>query len=631
MKAQKRLLLLSILLAAGLAAGLAIVLHYAHHPYVSKLRQLFSKTIQLSEKMIYPPPPINYQAYQDILQHISFENQEKIRDFLYKYPGSPLSTQLRNQWLLFLANKEAWDPFLEDYRPTNHENVECYYLKALYRTNQIPLALSGAKKLWIAGYSPSKACDFIFSRWQESSDFKEEYLWDRIALALKKKDIHQAKLLAQNLPKDKKAWVSMWIMLRNNPEKLTKTHLPDTPETRKIIIDGLKQWLTKQPEEAVKYWEKLQSQHHFEEALAQEFYGHASLYLALHGNPSAESWFNRLKPDYITDQHRAWQTRFALMHENWDKVLLLIQSMSQAEQKSYIWQYWKARALESTNRKTQAQAIYEKLAEERHYYGFLSSYRLNISLAIRQYDYPFNSESLSSQAVQIAQIKSLYDNNQLPQALILTQDLLNQLNNPQKYALARRFAEWQWYAEAMLITNRTPYKKDLRLRFPMPFQSILMPLAAAANISPAFIYALIRQESSFRNDVISPAGGLGIMQLTLSTAQQFEPIQNKKALYDINTNLRIGTAYLKRLNRQFEGHPLLIAAAYNAGPQTARYWSNKNLSKQADIWIETLPWEETRNYLKNVLSYYAVYQYLLGQEPNIAPFMKDLPRGSGNN
>ena len=606
-----------------LGIGLVFVTHpldkyHFRNPFII-LKKTFTK--------LTPPPQyaMNYVEYQTLSQHISLDNKAEIRAFLQKYPTSPLAMSLRNKWLLLLAENGLWRDLIADYRPTNNSSVECYYLQALYNNGRETLALSAVKRLWLSSYKPLPACRYMFSQWQKSDDFKEKYIWLRLQSAMNSNDSTLVQQLTQMLSPEKQVWVTTWITIRQNPIILPKINLPDNAPCRKIILDGLKKWTNLNVNQAIAYWPTAQNKYHFSVSMTQDFYRTASLHLALSGDPRAENWFAKILPSYGTAQSRAWQVRFALVHKNWPIVLSIIQSMPQTEQQSNMWQYWKARALASIGNYSEANKIYTSLSSQRQYYGFLAAYQLKQPLSITQVNYPNNPNLLASYTQQIQHVKNLYQTNQLPQALQLTQDLLNQLNDPGKYALAHVFAQWGWYSESMNIVNKSPYQSDLILRFPLPHRSLILSLCQQNNVPPSLVYSLARQESNFHEDVFSSAGGLGILQITLPTARQFDPKITEKDLYHPKINITISITYLKKLTKQFNAHPLLIASAYNAGPQKTRRWQPTKNSMPADIWIETRPWEETRNYLKNTLSYDAVYQYLLGQKPNIVPFMYDIP------
>jgi soluble lytic murein transglycosylase len=170
---------------------------------------------------------------------------------------------------------------------------------------------------------------------------------------------------------------------------------------------------------------------------------------------------------------------------------------------------------------------------------------------------------------------------------------------------------------------------QLRLRFPLPFHPNVRQLSQDYQIPMELIYAIMRQESGFREDVVSSAGAHGLMQVMPSTAHLIaarEKISynDKKQLLMPKKNITLGAAYLKDLSKRFANNVILMVAAYNAGPRQVHYWLQHKSPEEMDIWIETLPWRETRNYLKNVLSFYAVYQYRMQHKADLSFVMKRL-------
>ena len=185
---------------------------------------------------------------------------------------------------------------------------------------------------------------------------------------------------------------------------------------------------------------------------------------------------------------------------------------------------------------------------------------------------------------------------------------------------ARLAHEWGWHDRAITTMARTRQRDDLRLRFPLAHREQIEAAADANGIEPAFAFAIIRQESAFTPDARSPAGALGLMQVLPRTARQVAErmglrFSRSRELLNVATNLRLGMAYLGQMLRRFNEHPLLAAAAYNAGQYRVDKWIRRDHIIPADIWLETLPVAETRNYVRNVLLFTAIYQQRLGQTP----------------
>jgi len=168
--------------------------------------------------------------------------------------------------------------------------------------------------------------------------------------------------------------------------------------------------------------------------------------------------------------------------------------------------------------------------------------------------------------------------------------------------------------------GRTGRLDDLALRFPLAFREPVMQQARTQAIEPAWVFAVMRQESAFSPDAQSPAGAMGLMQLMPHTARQVARrlntrIKHQQQLFDADTNIRLGSAYLRRLLNELDEHEALATAAYNAGPDRVRSWLPESGAMPSDLWIEALPFSETRNYVKRVFTYTAIYEDRLGQEP----------------
>ena len=226
------------------------------------------------------------------------------------------------------------------------------------------------------------------------------------------------------------------------------------------------------------------------------------------------------------------------------------------------------------------------------------------------------------------QVKELYNSHQSWLASRLLNDFNSELPKNEKSALAYWVAhELQWNGKSVYLSNNEELGNQLSLRFPLAYQPIIRNFALRYHVPQPLIFAMIRQESTFFDDIVSSAGANGLMQVMPLTAKIVAkrahiPYNNPKELFVSDKNIHIGVAYLQQLAHQFRSHPVLVVAAYNAGPRQVNLWLKNHPPKEIDIWIETLPWQETRNYLKNVIAFYAVYQYRLGEKPNLDAFMQ---------
>jgi soluble lytic murein transglycosylase len=224
-------------------------------------------------------------------------------------------------------------------------------------------------------------------------------------------------------------------------------------------------------------------------------------------------------------------------------------------------------------------------------------------------------------------IKALYDSRQISEASRLTNDFGSELPKEEKSAFINWIAhELHWYAKSVYLSQDEELANQLSLRFPLAYLDLVKQQSLTYHLPEALIYAVIRQESAFRDDVVSPAGAHGLMQLMPSTALWISrlyhiPYQHKSQLFKSYENIHLGAAYLSQLAKSYHDNPVLMVAAYNAGPKQVNQWLTALPLEQTDIWIEIIPYAETRNYLKNIISFYAVFRHQLHQNPNLEYFI----------
>ncbi|AHE67486.1 soluble lytic murein transglycosylase-related regulatory protein [Legionella oakridgensis ATCC 33761 = DSM 21215] len=339
----------------------------------------------------------------------------------------------------------------------------------------------------------------------------------------------------------------------------------------------------------------------------QSFLAHVALYKAMRNHEDTLQWFAKIKPEFYNDALLDWRIRFALKQGRWKDVEHLIPLLQDKD--NPCWQYWLARAKEARGKKAEALPLYEHLAKTRSYYGFLASLRINKNFSFENEQVVTDLKTIQPYQPFTNQIKELYLSNQSLEASRLLNDFVIELPKEEKSALAYWLArELQWHDKSLYLSNNNELNNQLSLRFPIVHQQTIAKYAKNYQIPQTLVFSIIRQESMFREQVISPAGAHGLMQVMPATAQniakqQHISYEDKKQLFSPQKNINIGVAYLQYLAKRFGNHPVLMAAAYNAGPRQVNYWLKNHPPKQIDIWIETLPWHETRNYIKTSLRF----------------------------
>ncbi len=564
-----------------------------------------------------------YTRYTALLSNM--KNQESVANFIDE--KNYLSDRLLKKWLAYLAKRKRWQDYLTYYQPTKNITRQCHYLHALHQANQSQTALKHVKKIWLTGHKQPKACRYIFKKWQLSQYFNDDLLWQRITLVMQAKQDTFVKQLMSNLPKRDQALISQWQQLIKHPTRLNAHIFTKHPYTTHIIVSVLKHLIYKDMKSAIMYWQKNETKYPFSYAQKQAIYQKLALYLAIRNKTNAEDYFAKLDPETTPDLYHEWRLRAALKEHRWHDINQIIKFLPTHLHNKPCWQYWYARSFEKLGEHEKANALYALLSDKRHYYGFLASHRGGFDMTMQQQKYLNQPELLSPHKNQINYINTLYKRQRIDKASLLSYELSNDLSKAAQYQLAKHYSTWQWHDKALMLANLSQYKNDLFLRFPLAHAKLIEKYSIKYDVPEAFVYAIIRQESTFRKKVKSSAGALGLMQVIPSTARKVSkqyhiPLRSMKHMYQAKTNINIGVAYLNHLSKRFDNHPILMAAAYNAGPSQVSRWLKKSNKEETDLWIETLPWHETRNYLKNVMSFYVVYQHRLNDTPSLEPFMK---------
>ncbi|WP_165482680.1 transglycosylase SLT domain-containing protein [Legionella gresilensis] len=592
------------------------------------MKILLFLSVLISPYVSYATSSDAYMARFDtfIKWHQNLPEQPE-QDFLnFIDNDTPLAKKLREKWLYQLAKQKDWLNYRLNYKQTDDVNLQCFYHLANYYQGINDTVFSAAKKLWLTGDSQPAACNKLFGLLLKNENFDQNLIKDRIILALDKHNLPLVRYLLKQYKVPRLKDEQQLITIYQNPLRIQQ--LPFNDLYSHFYLFGLKRMVSLNMPQAFKIWAKVQNSNVLSNDQKQAFLAHVALYKAMRNQEDTWEWFTKIQPTHYNDVLLDWQIRFALKHKQWKQVVALINYFQ--DQQNPCWQYWSARAKEAMGQLTQAKDIYQELAKSRQYYGFLASLRLNKKLSFENENPISDKTILKPYGPFIDKVKLLYQNHQTLEASRLLNDFVSELPKEEKSALLSWVAnELQWHGKSVALSNTQELNNQLSLRFPIPYNSTINSYAKSYQVPQEFIYAIIRQESGFRDDAVSQAGARGLMQVMPATASSVAKqaridYKDKNQLFSKEKNLNIGVAYIKHLSKRFNDHPALIAAAYNAGPRQVNYWLKNHPANEMDIWIETLPWRETRNYLKNVIAFYAVYQYRMQHKPNIGSFLKPL-------
>lgn len=563
---------------------------------------------QLKDYPLYP-----YIQYQWLKKHLS--EHAKIKAFLAQHKSSRYASRLKQKWLHHLAKHKQWTIFLQFYNNSKDTKLRCHYQQAQFETGNKHVALQGAKKLWAVGYSQPDACNTLFSRLKKSSLFTQNLRWQRFDAALKNNKLSLAVYVKNMMPETYHSSAQTWINLHHNPAQ----HIPyfltlaKTEQSSLMFSHAIDRLASSDISAAIKIWDANKQYFTIDKKLANKIEKRLAFKLVFDHEADAYQRFSKLNTTNASS--RAWRVRAALSQQNWHNVITAIQALHETERNEETWKYWLARAYLQTAEIEKAQTILTRLSTKRSYYGFLAASRVN-SL----YQLSDNPVHISTQ--EITQLKNRKQHRIAYELKVLGREseaklqwwhALRQLNKHEIIIAAKLAQQWQWHEIAIFTIAKAKHWDDIELRFPLSFADKINKNAEKHKLNPAILFGLIRRESAFNVKAHSPAGARGLMQIMPKTGRQIARDFNERwygnsSLYNPVKNLKYGSYYYQKLLTKFDGNHAIALAAYNAGHNRVEKWLPENETVAADIWIETIPFYETRAYVKNVLAYALIYQ-----------------------
>ncbi|MFB2579272.1 transglycosylase SLT domain-containing protein [Acinetobacter sp. c2-A9] len=357
-------------------------------------------------------------------------------------------------------------------------------------------------------------------------------------------------------------------------------------------------------------------------------------------NPLALQYFEQSQGFPFSPEESELYARQAIRFANWGAVIRAINTMHPAQQQEDCWQYWVARALEASNDRNsmnQATSIYQRLARSDDYHGLLSRMRLKQDYVNEPNDYVPTANDIArvDQDIHFARAFSLkdigapdaYSNREWNWAV---RQAANRQDDALIIAAAQRADAMGWRDRSIFAADRTTNRHNYTLRYPMPYQNLVVRHSASAGIHPAWAYGIARQESRFNTYARSGVGATGMFQVMPETgrviARQLGESYNPANLRQADTNVRYGTFYLGDIQSKLGGHPMVATAGYNTGPNRARCWMPTDQPMDADRYAETIPILETRDYVKHIITNAVHYGVHFGQGgTNLNRFMYPVP------
>jgi soluble lytic murein transglycosylase len=558
-----------------------------------------------------------YVTYYQLSLHLNARDTAPIKEFLARPDDTPVIDQLRSDWLKLQARKQQWDEFNAEYPRLIESDDEmiCYALQARRQNNE-DLVLHEARSLWFSGKGQPESCVTMFDAALDAGVISEEDVWQRLHLALEANNIALARQLSARLPAGRRLPGAALEQASSRPEHyLKKLKLNKATEGQRLVALFALMRLAKQlPQLAYRQWAGLGDA--FEKDEQQYFYGWLAYEAARNLDERALLWFKAAGDSPLNDAQLAWRTRAALRAQNWHEVWASITTMSPRQQREGAWRYWKARAWKVLGRDADAEALFTELSREYNFYGQLAAEELGSSPAagLMTVSYQPTADEIAAMLAQPAMQRTLalYQMGLRTEAAKEWSWAVRKLDDKQLLVASEIARRNEMYDRSIHAADRTMRLHDFNLRYPAPYRDSLQGRIRENNLEEAWVYGLMRQESRFVTEAKSGAGAAGLMQIMPTTARWVAKRlgmrdYRKTLISQVDTNLKLGTYYMKNVLSSLDNNPVLASAAYNAGPARARQWRAEKPLEGA-IYVECIPFDETRDYVKKVMSntvYYA--------------------------
>ncbi|HWR80448.1 MAG TPA: transglycosylase SLT domain-containing protein [Pseudomonas sp.] len=563
----------------------------------------------------YPLEP--YLAYDELTGRLKQASNEEIEKFLAEHGDLPQIGWMKLRWLRWLTERGEWSTFADYYDPAlNFTELDCLYGQYLFRANLPVEANAQAQKLWLVGKSQPEACDALFSQWQRSGGLTDELRWQRAKLAAEAGQYGLASSLIRQLPGlTHKGQLLVEVAQKPQLLKQTGKFVPADRQMADVVGLGLRRMARQNPEQAIEWLEFYGNRLPFSSEEKVAIARSIGLTLAKRFDARALKVMAQYDPELRDNTVSEWRTRLLLRLGRWNEAHELTLKLPQELASTPRWRYWQARSLQLAQpQNPQVPLLYAPVANERDIYGFMAADQVKQSYQLNNRPLALDPKVMQKvrNTAGVRRAMEFHDRGQIVDGRREWYHVSRLFSREELVAQARVAYEKQWYFPAIRTISQAQYWDDLDIRFPMAYQSTLTREARNRNLHSSWVFAITRQESAFMVDAKSPVGATGLMQLMPATAKETAKrygiaLSSPQQLINPNVNIQLGAAYLSQLYNQFKGNRVLASASYNAGAGNVRKWLKNADHLPADVWMETIPFDETRQYVHNVLAYSVIY------------------------
>ncbi len=599
---------------------------HARESYAAKNETALTEDVSQLKTQQYLLTP--YAEYWLMLLKLDKARDEEVQNFLAQYVDMPFAERLRGEWLKRLAKQQNWSSFFDELAFYQQEDiaVQCYALLGHKQLGDVEVA-SQARALWMSTADLPSNCNQLFDVLQKTGELSNDDIWARFRLALQEDKLSLAKSVISRLANIDPAALKLLDRANQLPQLMLdkKTASFKTRFGAEVNLYALDRLARTKIDEAISTYGQVQNLFNRENRAFG--WGRIAYHAARSHHPRALSYYALAEGVTLDNAQLAWKVRAALRAQDWTTVLNTTAAMPAKQIEEGAWRYWKARALKETAQKepshiTEANAILSKLSAERHYYGLLAAEELESVMSNPAVDYKVTDIEVAAISSQPS-MKRVLELQRLEMRWEAKLEWIwatRSYDDKQLLAAAEYAMRQKWYDIAIKTADNTKVTHNFNLRYPTPYRDLFRTAADNVSVDEAWVYGISRQESHFMHFARSGVGAAGLMQLMPATAQWVAKRMglngyNNTMIRNLNTNIEFGTYYMRYTLDLMGGQTVMATAGYNAGPSRAKQWMATE-PLEASIYIETIPFAETRTYVQKVMANTQIYAPRLVSENN---------------
>jgi soluble lytic murein transglycosylase len=560
---------------------------------------------------------------RDLALHPAPELDAAIDVFLQERGNEPVTRALRHDWLLSLAARARWDWFLPRAREVADPPLACARLAGLLATGATDGLTAPALARWVLPQRQPPACDAVFA-WLRAQNLLTPALAEtRTRAALAEGNARLGREFAADVPAARAAPLLQWAQLLDAPQPMLAALVrnPGVSVEPEALAAAFARLARGDSRAALALLPGLLVRPLLTPDLRARLQRTAALGLAYDHDAAALAAFAALPADVGDDQVQEWRVRAALWAGDYGQALAWIEQMPATLGALPRWRYWRARSLAATAGSEAAAPLFAELAALRDYYGYLAADQVRLDYRLNARASPDDAPAQAALEAEppILRAHALFDCDLTDDAAVEWNAVAAKLDAAGKIQAAHVASRWSWYSQSIATLAQSGDFDDLRLRYPRPYAAAVAAASRLSSLPQPWILAVMRQESLFRRDALSHADARGVMQMLLPTAAAVAkrwhlPPPTAAQLFDPNIAIPLGAAHIRDLLDGCDGQLALALAAYNAGHAAVGRWQPQR-PIDADVWIENIPFNETRAYVQHILEHVVAYEWLRDAAP----------------